>query len=245
MTTHGPLRGPRSKSFIGSYHSIVLWNRKTLDPDSERREDEKVWDFCLDYCCNELLVGAFRFSWEYCCFGRIVGRDGNLTPQPWIATSKGSAVRVWLAPKRRWMEQLFNWFSLPVSGWHSQCCSAPQSYNYSMWSLLGPVLPGLMTFPKVWRLHVSLSLFVPRFVLLTLLMAVQAQQNLITNCVCVQLCGCVDELSIHRSCLTHILEHTYAVLLQMRDSATGSLLTPVWLCSGLTKAMLTLHEIHS
>lgn len=44
-------------------------------------------------------------------------------------------------------------------------CSTPKSYNYPMWSMPGPVLLQLMSFPKVQNLHVPYipSLFVPCF----------------------------------------------------------------------------------
>lgn len=131
-----------------------------------------------------------------------------------------------------------------------------------MWGLHRPVLPALMSFPKVWRLHMSLmpSFFAPRLALLVL-MTSQALQNWISIgvdccrwfvifcCVRAHACGSMYELFIHRSCLTHILGVCllccckWGFFLQAFCSVCP--LASVWLCSGLTKAMLTLREIHS
>ena len=239
------LNGLRSKWFLSSNYFWVQTRNLT-----QLREEKKVGDkdrgLCLDYCSIELSL-VFQIGTLY-CFTLTGGWVGNMTPQPCIAVDKGTAMRAWLALKGHWKKQLFNRFSLLMSGWHSQCCNTQKSYNYSMWSVLGPVLPRLMSFPKVWMLHVSLilSLFVPRSVLLTLLMTSKAQQNQISigmNCSC----WFLIIVSVHRwveacincLCSTHILVCVYALLLEIRVFTPGTL----WLCSGLTLTMLL--EIHS
>lgn len=166
-------------------------------------------------------------------------------------------MRAWLALKRHWIKQLFNWFSLPMSRWHSQSSysSTAKSYKYSMWSLHGSVLPGLMSFPKVWMLHVSFtpSFLAPRLALLMVLMASWALQNQISigiDCCCciVWTCLCmhVNVVQQQVAFCSHlgvcVLYCCKWVFFTQHSKCPHS---SVWLCSGLTEAMLTLCEIHS
>lgn len=85
-----------------------------------------------------------------------------------------------------------------MSIWHSQrlYSSTLKSYNYSMWSLHGSVLPRLMSFPKAWMLLVFPipSFLAPRLALLMGLMANWALENQVSfkiDCgcmVCTRLC---------------------------------------------------------
>lgn len=104
-----------------------------------------------------------------------------------------------------------------------------------------------MSFPKVWMLYVSLipSFFVPRLTMLMVLMTITWGKLLLLLC---------DFCCAHTSvdaCMSRwpTTWSVYALLPQMRIllQALCSVcpLTSVWLCSGLTKSMLTLREIHT
>lgn len=106
-----------------------------------------------------------------------------------------------------------------------------------MWSLLGPVLPGLMSFPKVWRLHMSLipSLFALRLAVLVVLMT--SWISIWVDCCCWFVIFCFahthTSVNAHTSCshtgrvwpTTWTVECVYALLLQMRVFTPGAALS--------------------
>lgn len=87
-----------------------------VDKESWRQRETFIWIPALMDC---MQGGPYQMGPRY-CFCRLTGGVGNLTAQPWIGMAKGSVIRAWLALKRLWIKQPFNWFSLLLSRWHSQ-----------------------------------------------------------------------------------------------------------------------------
>lgn len=110
MTPSGFSHARRSKSFICS-----------ISLSCKKRKFETKRDLCLDSCSKLFVSDHCQMGPHYCTVCSLAGGVRNLTAQPWIVMVKGSVIRVWLALKRHWIKQPFNWFFLS--------CSTPKSCN--------------------------------------------------------------------------------------------------------------------
>lgn len=146
MTTFGILHAPSSQLLIGGCYCCVF---QTINSHVTKwgKESLRQRDLSLECCSNEILVIYSQVGIRYCFF-RIVGWVGNLTFQPWGISYEG------LINPQETVDKAA--FQLIFPERHSQTLHSItlKLYNCLIWCLYGPVLCGLMSFTKLWRLHV-------------------------------------------------------------------------------------------